>query len=589
MPPAFVPASQNSFNGVHLDSARAAQPSMFNGQTPIHHAHPSNGGSVIHGYPSSNNSSPAPPLSAGNPAPFPFPQPQQHPAGRHGPHPPGGSQAQYMLNGYPPMGVQGPGLYPPRPDGFLNQGPENFPRRQMAAFVPSENYSPSHTPSADLRANGYGPSTPRSIHGSQSSVANDHENGPTFHGQYPTAVISNGSNGQIDEVRLYQPPRLNPPTQNTSAIRPVDHLDGLIPYLQSKFGDATFADYALELRYSDDRAQPVRIPGHNLLFARSPTLKTLMEERARDGNTEGLALKPLLLESNDRFLRSDGFWMAMQRLYGNPLLDLGALAHMSIAPGQVPGSMVDRFNLALGYAAAGHLLQMPPIVNRGIAIATHLIDWTTIETALDFALDGGLDPQWMLHNQADPSRCPSTYGPISHLLIHASLSYVINNFPTHFELDTSAGEPPHNSRIPVIQDTRTSGHNSRLSAIKFGDHTAEENVQPNGTPSPFLILSRVLLNIPFHLLKYILESPLNISEDPENILVKQEWVRIILDERERRRRKALNSIISNADRKANARDWEVVGWQESFDLHGAKQLPILVRTWVNYLKPASEN
>jgi hypothetical protein len=32
-----------------------------------------------------------------------------------------------------------------------------------------------------------------------------------------------------------------------------------------------------------------------------------------------------------------------------------------------------------------------------------------------------------------------------------------------------------------------------------------------------------------------------------------------------------------------------VGWQESFDLHGAKQLPILVRTWVNYLKPASEN
>merc|ERR1711964_136665 len=88
------------------------------------------------------------------------------------------------------------GFYP-RPDLH-----ENHARRQMVSFGPPDGYSPSATPiTGDPRMN-FDPSTPHSFHGSQSSVANDPE-APAFYSQYPTAVISNGSNGHIDQVRLY--------------------------------------------------------------------------------------------------------------------------------------------------------------------------------------------------------------------------------------------------------------------------------------------------------------------------------------------------------------------------------------------------
>jgi len=601
MPPPFVPAHHGQFNGMAPDSAKyppPQAPQVFNGQPPMHHTHPSAGSVMFGGYPDSNNSSPAPPQSAGNVPPYPYQQGPQHGAARHGPHQSNGVNTQNMPNGFSPMGPPPPPGYYPRPDGFINQGGnDNFARRQMASFGPSDAYS---------GAPSYDPSTPQSFHGSQSSAPNEQENGPAFYSQYPTAVVTNGSNGHIDEVRLYQQPRPkaraasqqvatdpnNFPGQVRHPSHQMDHFDGLVGYVQSQFADPTFADYTLELRYSDDRAPPVRIPGHNLMFARSPTLKNLMTAQARDSNSDGLTVRTLLIESDDRHLRSDGFWMAVQRLYAGPLLDLGAAAMAANAQfaGPMPGTPADRFELALGYAAAGHILQIPPVVRRGIENASHFVDWATLEKALDFSLDGGLDSQWTLAAQPDNARCPSTYGPDVNILLHSALNWVITNFPAGFKLDTSAGELTRNRRLPAVQDLRPSAPNPRLSMIKFGDHPTEESVRSNPANSVTITLSKVLLNLPFHLLKYVLESSrLGNVQGWATTVLRQEVMHSVIQEREKRRLKVhAATYVSNAERNANAKEWNAVGWQESVQaLGGNEAAPTLTRTWVDFTVPDS--
>ena len=604
MPPAFVPSSQTQSNTATFNSVKFPPQQNFNNGQSIHHTQASAGSVVFGGYPESNNSSPAPPLSAGNAPPYPFQQPPQ--AGRHGPHPSNGSHTQQVSNGFSTMAPPPPGYYP-RQDNFSNQalGSDNLARRQMVSFGPTDGSSPSGTPLGfdSARFPSYDPSTPHSFHGSQSSAPNEQETNPAFYSQYPTAVISNGSNGHIDEVRLYQQPRMKPRSgaQGLAVPHgsfpmgplppPADNYDGLLAYLGTQFADAELADYVLELRYSDDRAPPVRIPGHNLLFARSPYLKTLMKAQSRESND--LTIKPLFIESDDRFLRSDGFWMAVQRLYGGPLLDLGAAAmhHLPRSARQtspMPGTPADRFDLALGYAAAGCILQVPPVINRGIEIASLLINWDTIEKALDFALDGGVDAQWTYHTKTDQVSCPSTYGPATNMLIFSALTFIVTSFPPNFELDTSVGEPAYNRRLPIIPQDRSSVLNPRLSLIKFGDHPSEDSVRSE--PSSIQVtLSKILVNLPFHLLKFVLESPrLGNVEGWANNTLRQKAMHTVIEEREKRRLKVLAS--PHVPGKTDDQFDDTVRWREAIDPHGGHEgTPVLTRNWSETGHPNPDN
>lgn len=485
---------------------------------------------------------------------------------------------------------------------------DNHPRRQMISFGPPDGYSPSPTPSGfDNQQPVYDSSTPRSFHGSQSSVPNEHETGP-FYDQFPVVVTSNGSNGNNDEARLFQPPRpkvrsdsqqFTPAVQGNYPVEQhhrdqvhVEDLDGLLFYLQNQFSDAEFADYVLELRYTDDHAPPVRIPGHNLMFARSPKLKSLMQAQAQESN--GLTVKPLFIESNDRFLRSDGFWMAARRLYGGPLLDLGATAIHNLPQngrqnGSVTGTPAERFDLALGYAAAGHILGIPPVVGRGIEIASMLISWETVEKALDFSLDGGLESQWAFNTPEGPARHVSTYGPHVNILVFSALNFLVQAFPPSFEFDHTVGEPTHNSRLPHVPEARPSAPNPRLSFIKFGDHGTEESARLESGTIISLTLSKILLNLPFYLLKYVLESPrLGNVEGWANNTLRQKVMHAVVEERERRRLKVLYSAYS-PERTENTLD-DTVRWQEAVIPHaGPERTPALTRSWFEAGVPVSDN
>ncbi|CZT02437.1 uncharacterized protein RAG0_09606 [Rhynchosporium agropyri] len=580
MPPAFIPA-QNQTNG-HTTSAKNA----FDGHHAMHNSHPSVGNVMFGGFPDSERSSPALQSFTNNPPRYEYPQHNVQ-SGYVPPH----SQAQ--SNGFNPVNTYQmapqfpPGFYP-RPEHH-----DNHARRQMVSFGPADGYSPSATPgTADPRMN-FDPSTPHSYHGSQSSVANDPDI-PAFYSQYPTAVISNGSNGHIDQVRVYQAqPKVVAPHAVSSSpgmfappgLQSMDNYDGLLYYLQQQFADPTFADYTLELRYSDDRAEPVRIPGHNLLFARSLTLKNLMTTQARESNNDGQAIRTLLIESDDRFLCSDGFWMAAHRLYGAPLMEVsmhGGVNAESIGP---PSA---RFDLALGYAAAGKLLEIPPVTARGIEVASQLLNWNTIEKAFDFALDGGLDAHWSAGPpglRAAPHRAP-TYSPMSNILIHHSLQFIISSFPAGFVLDPTVGEPTHNRRLPKVPQN---GCKPRLSAIKFGDHPSEDNSRTVSKNPATATLSKLLINLPWDLLKYILDSPrLGNVQGWATTVLRQSTMLAVIEERERRRIKVRESSnVSNDDRKAHDKDWVVVGWMEKINKPSGKDsVPTLARTWVDFTLPS---
>jgi hypothetical protein len=586
MPPAqFVPGQHALSDRRALDSESPTYTKfqVSGGPQRMHQAHPSQGSLVFGGYSDSNNSSPAPPLSSAGMPQYPYQPP-----------PPANGHMHHLSNGFQGLPPPGFGLQQQHGSHMVHSPAlDGFGRRQPPPYPPHEGYSPSGTPgiSENYRRQFHDPSASHSLR-SHSSTPHEHGSRPT---QFPnaTARATNGSNGQTDDNNLYYQPQLSARSgSELHGIVPhpsVDNLDGLLGYIQGQFADPTFADYTVEMRYSDDRAKPMRIPGHNLLLARSPALKRLMMAQANDGS-DG-SPRTILIESADRFLCTDGFWIALQRLYGGPLLNLDTPPTPGRAvnahhPSNSNPTSFHRFDLALGYAAAGQILQIPPVLSRGIEVACHLVNWLTLEKALDFALDGGLGSQWALDNNYT-GVCPSTYGPAVDMLIHSALGFLIANFPPHLDFDVSAREPAFNSRLPLIEAKITKTHNPRLSSIKFGDHPTEEPVHSAlNNANPASLISRVLINLPFQLLKYVLEAPTLGSHDWATPDRRRTVMQEVINEREKRRIRVRNDRSSSNDaRMSNAKEWQSVGWQEGVDSEPPRKMPTLTRTWVDYNLP----
>jgi hypothetical protein len=484
-------------------------------------------------------------------------------------------------------------------------GPNNMAGRQVMSFGPTEGSSSAGTPAGfeNYRAGAQDFTAPHSFHGSQSSHPTEYE-GLGLHEAtlYPMGPMANGSNGPVD---LHQQPRHRMPGapqhghyasnshMSQNMMQPplhsnVDNLDGLVEYIRSQFSDPQYADYTLELRYSDDRAAPVRIQGHNLLFARSPALKTLMLAQSPTAGDSMVNHKTLFIESDDRFIRSDAFWMAVQRLYGCPLLDARASmitslpnsAHM--VPG-TPGSPTDRFDFALGYAASGHLLRMPPVLHRGIEIASHLIGWSVLEKALDFALDGTMGVP-LQSGHLGPHGPIGTYGPAADILIDQALNFIIASFPPDFELDTAVPPPAYSGRLPEVPKHRA----TRLNAIRFGDHSREDSEdttrQSGGSSIVNSILSKILLNLQFDLLRRVLESSrLGNVHGWATTALRAKVMHAVVEEREKRRvavKESKHVAVPEAS-MAGTIQWQNVFWQEKVTTPpGGGDAPVLTRVWI---------
>lgn len=579
MAPPFIPASNQPV--MPSESNQFVQQIAFNGQHPMHHAHPSNSTiPIFGGGPDSNNSSPAPPSSTGNIPPYAYAQQGV----RHGPHLSNGGYQHHMPNGFSPMTPAFPPGYYHHHDGFQVSPTEEFLRRQMPPFHPPEGYSPSGAPkiAESPRFNGFDPASAHNVHGSRSSAQIDQETdlGPHY-GHHPSPL----------------PPMGPPPYRGVVGYPRKEEIPwaagnrrDLWFHLREQFAQPDFSDCVLELRYSDDRAAPLRISGHKLIFSRSFVLKRLILSGAEASCNSPLSTQNLLIESDDRYLRSDAFSLAVRYLYGGPILDFDAMArfpapHTGSAP--MPSTSSDRFNFTLGYVASGVILQIPQIWKTGCSIASQLITWDTVEKALEFALEGGID--WPSHPgnpDVNDVTSRSIYSPCANMLIYNIINFIILSFPPHFELDTTVSDPLFNSRIPHVPDDRPAPANPRLSSIKFGDHPTEESLRSPSSDPITLTLSRLLLNLPIGPLKQVLESGNGgIIHGHATHSLRRKAMYPVIEEREKRRRRALASKVPDEERIKNGRQWNAVGWKEavlSFDDYRNEEVPCLRKTWVGF-------
>ncbi|KAK5995247.1 hypothetical protein PT974_03646 [Cladobotryum mycophilum] len=575
-----------------------------NGPPHMHQAHLSNGSVHFGAFRDSQSSSPAPPHSGGIAPPPGMPMPD----GRapHMMHPNG--------NGFPPMMPYGAEMIPGT----------NFDTYGRPAGMP---YGPMDYPPY---GNALGPSTPHSFHDSQSSA--HPEEGGMFN-QYPPG-LRNGAVGPVDDShttiqsRLYGPhdyPRMmpNPNVPPPHMMSPGDNADGLVGYIQQQFASLDLADCALELRYTDDRAPPVRIPGHRFMFARSFQLFNLLRKQTfqADGSPQ-----TLLLETESKWIRSDSFYMAVQRLYGLPLLHAPPRRNNVDTDVTDAGTANDQFEFAISYAAAGHLLEWGSVLRRGCEVATHLLSWQTLERALEFALEGYTDRgTHESHKYSDGSK----------ILLGAVVTFIVHNFPSHFNLDADSTEPVPFARLPLhplpppstvvpITDNVVSStapgvsgvqlgkgrRSQQLSGIQFGDLSFIENKNggsatetPKAThqaqPTTYTTLSRILLDLPFAQLKMILESSGSGNVNGwANAEARYRLIKTAVDERESRRHRVLEAVLSgrvpDADmiraglRSPEPRDlgpWTALGWQEDMLPFGNPDGPSLARKWVPLMEP----
>ncbi|CAF3486988.1 unnamed protein product [Fusarium graminearum] len=591
MPPAFQPSGQPLGPTVNGDM-REPRPLLPKGPLPHpHQPHPSNGSIHFGAFHGSTSSSPAP--LAGGIAP---------PPGMLGPD----GRPPYMApgaNGFPHMMPYGAEHAPA--STF-----DNFGRHQMA-YVPMDTYS-------------FGPSTPHSYHDSQTSGPPDDVN---IYNQFAAAPVRNGGPGPGEDNqspnypgRIFGGPEYPQMMQNTGPpphmMSGMDEAEGLINHIQQQFGSPAFADCVLELRFANRRALPVRIPGHRIVFARSPELAGAMSKGLSRPSEAG-QLPTLVLEVESKWIQPDSFYYAVQRLYGLPLftpppsLKQGTTANT--------GSLPERFDFALGYAAAGHLLHWDAVTRRGCELAMELLDVQTVDKAMEFALEGHRD---------EGSYDAFKYGDGSRAMLREIVSFIANNLHPTFKIDTSVTDSSNYARLPpqaaLGSTTRklspppiargTSVHlkgrlSQQISGIKFGDLASNESVmspssdasgasQPQRT-SLNAVLSRILLNLPFETLKELLENATRDGGAWPNANAVFQAVRDTVLERERRRLQIVEIVknrqipqweivfnqLSIPEPRNYIGPWGALGWEEEIVRVGPSDSPTLSRTWTPLIDP----
>lgn len=321
----------------------------------------------------------------------------------------------------------------------------------------------------------------------------------------------------------------------------------------------------------------------------------------------------LVLETDDPWVRPDGFYMACQRLYGLPLLELPPPRRSADSDNvTAAGSLAERFNFALSYAAAGHLIGWVDVVRRGCQIAAQLLEVQTIETAMQFAASQYRD---------DGTYESFKYGIGSQIILAAVAEFIADRLPALFQLNTTVVDTLGYRRLPydtptpdkpvetmqgspVVVRGTSRGHFSRGSRgqshphIQFGDLSLTNGTTggPSDAPQAPLpemnafeaAMSRVLINLPFGQLKWLVET------GPHPLLrVFQDVVR----EREARRARTLETIHSSGSHDLEglqrpeppqSNPLVVLGWHEKISFSGSFERPSLRRQWVP-LKKDSKN
>lgn len=486
-PPTMSPGP---YNGVPPPFPPAdAHPAHFRGPVPepihlplnlthraVHQHHPSNGSLIFGGFPGSNTPSPAPNSGGAFPPPVTMARDQMP---------------------VPGVDAFGRPILSAAPNDSIVQVPMN-----------------------------HGPMTPHSFHESQSSRTAD-ELGATI-------PFMNGHNGM--EFRGPRPPpgiaRAPPPPSNQPQFNAegLEIADAMIftDRINDMFAKPAFADCDICLvlpdRLTPVNSQhpgqldaPLRMPAHKLILSMNPILANLMQKQAEQQDALRHGLHELRIASDDPYLRADSMWRAIKHVYGFRYVPMGKIAH--------DNSDIEKFHYVLGYAAAGALLEIPHISINAMGEASKLLSWETVEKGVEFALrDSALALNRMdgPHGRLFPFQY--RHGVYVNELVEKIMMFIITSFPNNFALDTTVDDTRYARLPPTVPAQNTAGPeimngiqgppqmSSRKSMPRFGDLDPDENVGDGQAVShhePFehtAALSRILLNLPFEMVKFLLES-----------------------------------------------------------------------------------
>ncbi|KAJ0109778.1 hypothetical protein J7T55_004328 [Diaporthe amygdali] len=561
VPPPFPPGETHPahFRGPVPEPIRL--PQMNFTHRAMHQHHPSNGSLVFGGFPGSNTPSPAP-VSGGAFAPPVTMAREQMPV--------------------PGIDAFGRPMLPAAPNDGLVQLPMN-----------------------------HGPMTPHSFHDSQSSRTAD-ENGTIV-------PFMNGHNG-MDFTRPRPPPGIarvphppnNQPQFNAEGPEVVDAMM-FTDRINTMFASPAFADcdicLVLPERLTSVNSQhpgqlnaPLRLPGHKLILSMSPILANLMQKQAEQQEALRRGLHEIRISSDDPYLRADSMWRAIKHVYGFRYVPMG-----KIAP---DNSEIEQFHFVLGYAAAGALLEIPHISINAMGEASKLLSWDTVEKGVEFALR---DSAIVLNRMDVPQgrlfpQFQYRHGIYVNELVERIMMFIITHFPNNFTLDTMVDDPRYTRLPPTSSARETKGPemannirvppqiSSRKSMPRFGDLEPDEDSygQVVSHQEPFehaAALSRILLNLPFEMVKFLLES--NSIGGVSGWQTAQDRRRAlphVIAARENRRLRFVSDFMAGRhegpDPGAALRSqepqllegvWNSVCWRERFVLNG--DAPIIERVW----------
>lgn len=480
----------------------------------------------------------------------------------------------------------------------------------------------------------HGPPTPHSFHGSQSSTHADeggYPNFPSANSRQYSAHPAGQAQRHMATMSLDPQPGVhyhlsNGPAPTCAVTRPQAQT---LEFLRDGVDRAEFSDCTLELHLANlhqPRDGPLLVNCHRLIISQSPVLNQIL--RSRDIPAGGR----LVLEVQDQYVRPDSFHFTLRTLYG---WDLG---DGPLPPFHPQRNVEDSFDLALGYAASASYLKLPFVYAKGIHHASHQLHWDTIEKACQFALPSAVFGHPL---RQGISSSPEAFTPF--VLIDAIMAFLVHNIPANFVLDVNASDCGF-SRLPrsstsgvpgrvgpgiahgtsgSIDDAQHNRHGSvshahmprtsrlsvhpdpRLSSIQFGDlsvangrHSMPDGHQTKAATSRppshvDTILSRILLNLPFSMLKQVLEHPglaqLSGELGPASRL---ELISSVVAEREARRLATLNKgepqLRVFVEKLESAAEPLVVQQMGDFMVNsmGFKEevfpgdVPYLVQTWI---------
>lgn len=413
---------------------------------------------------------------------------------------------------------------------------------------------------------------------------------------------------QAQSTQFYAPPPplsqiggRPPPTPSSASLddgRPAYDMNVLGRVL-SNFNVEEYADVRLHVTHETGRLNPTTFFLHKLVIGRSDTLRDLLTEYAGNYGDDHRILANLKIAG--RFVTIASLESALRTCYGESVMNFPAPVEQGSSPRDA-GISVTYMVESLAFIAAGFLLKLEDVVQRGVQAVNTRLDWDNIEHAISFGMECcnhrsespdrnaipsfspqslylsdrssekvqnaviaeyQMDQRAMLGNSRPPSSDPhhhESHRPRSPTYCAADLLSVCINFvadycPANWIFIPSARSLPIVERLPIVISNQNAPTKSRLAKIRFGEQSPAPGVY---TDDVDLLISSIVLSLPFQWLEPLLRRSKYIGSPIYH------QTRQIVDERERRRLsvKESDSVDWNQRRLAKDTEWVEVGLRE---------------------------